>query len=198
MHDCNLLRENDRLKIKLEAAEKAYMSLLYDYTELKEEKAKVEKAIKEVKDLLDFLIDHNYASKDSKQEKEEGYWSTITGRPYQRPKWWISQWPTAIWPFVWDYPYSPDWYPTTITLCNTTECRSVKLSCNDDSDDESAMRDDEDDGWENEEVRGAVEEHDSSCRVRSCKRAWGCRSNKWGQCSKLQQGRWRRTCWDNK
>jgi chromosome segregation ATPase len=72
-------REKDKLIIKLEAAEKAYMSLLYDYTELKAEKEKIESAMKEVKDLLDYLIDHNYASKDkSEKEKDEG---SITRSP---------------------------------------------------------------------------------------------------------------------
>ena len=143
-----------------------------------------------------YLYRYNkHASKDSKKEEKNGYWSTITERPYQRPKWWISQWPTAIWPFVWDYPYSPDWYKPTITFCNTTECRSVKFSCDDDSDDESAMRDDEDDGWENEKIRRAP---NKSCWRWSCKRAWSCRSSKWGKCSKLQQGNRGRIRWDNK
>ena len=65
-------REKDRLIIKLEAAEKAYMSLLYDYTELKAEKEKIESAIKEVKNLLDYLIDHNYASKNPEEKEDEG------------------------------------------------------------------------------------------------------------------------------
>lgn len=127
-----------------------------------------------------YLLKYNNACEDKSEKKENGYWSTTTDWPYQRPKWWISQWPTAIWPFVWDYPYSPDWYPTTITLCNTTKCRSVKLSCNDDSDDEPAVRNDENDGWENEEVRGAERKH-------CCKR-WGCwrnSCNKWRQHSHL-------------
>ena len=67
-----LTRENDRLQIKLEAAEKAYMSLLYDYTELKEQKEIMEKAFKEVRDLLDYLINHNYASKNPEEKEDEG------------------------------------------------------------------------------------------------------------------------------
>ncbi len=70
MHEYD--REKDRLIIKLEAAEKAYMSLLYDYTELKAEKEKIESAMKEVKDLLDYLIDHNYASKNPEEKEDEG------------------------------------------------------------------------------------------------------------------------------
>ena len=69
----DLQRQNDKLLIKLEAAEKAYMSLLYDYTEIKEQKEIMEKAFKEVRDLLDYLINHNYASKDKSEEKENGY-----------------------------------------------------------------------------------------------------------------------------
>ena len=168
-------REKDRLIIKLEAAEKAYMSLLYDYTELKAEKEKIESAMKEVKDLLDYLISHNYASKDSKEEKN-GYWS-VTDRPHQRPAWWISQWPTAIWPFVWDYPYSPDWYPTTITLCSATrEYRSVKLPSTDDTNDVTAKWNDENDGWKNEE---AGRESKVWCWRRGCERTWGCCSAEW-------------------
>ena len=70
MHEYD--REKDRLIIKLEAAEKAYMSLLYDYTELKAEKEKVESALKQVKELLDYLIDHNYASKNPEETENEG------------------------------------------------------------------------------------------------------------------------------
>lgn len=170
-------REKDRLIIKLEAAEKAYMSLLYDYTELKEQKETMEKAFKEVRDLLDYLINHNYASKDKSEEKENGYWS-VTDRPYQRPKWWISQWPTAIWPFVWDYPYSPDWYPTTttFTLCSTRECRSVKLPSTDDTNDVTAKWNDENDGWKDEE---AWRESKTCCWRRGRKEARGCCSAEW-------------------
>lgn len=70
MHEYD--REKDRLIIKLEAAEKAYMSLLYDYTELKAEKEKIESAMKQVKELLDYLIDHNYASKNSEKTEDKG------------------------------------------------------------------------------------------------------------------------------
>lgn len=66
----DLQRQNDKLLIKLEAAEKAYMSLLYDYTELKEKEATMEKAFKEVRDLLDYIINNNYASKNPRQEEK--------------------------------------------------------------------------------------------------------------------------------
>ena len=117
------------------------------------------------------------ASEDKSEKKENGYWSTITERPHQRPKWWISQWPTAIWPFVWDYPYSTDWYPTTITLCSATrECRSVKLPSTNDSDDVTAEWNDENDGWKDEKIRR------TKCN-KSCWR-WGCKRARGGECSK--------------
>lgn len=169
-------REKDRLIIKLEAAEKAYMSLLYDYTELKEQKEIMEKAFKEVRDLLDYLINHNYASKNSKEEEGS---CTVTEQDFKdgqryRPDRWYTRPPRDI---------TSDWY--TITLCSTTrKCWSVKLSESDDTDDESAIWNDEDDGWEDEEV-GTREILEPSCRVRSCKRTRGCKRNKWGQCSKL-------------
>lgn len=86
---------------------------------------------------------------------------------------------------------------TDITLTATTEpvkCRSVKFSVTDDSDDEPAMRDDEDDGWKNEKIRGA-----ECCEEeRTCSRTRGCRSVEWRQCSKLQQRGRGRVRWSNK
>lgn len=131
---------------------------------------------------LFYLLIYKDASKDKSEEKENGYWS-VTDRPHQRPKWWISQWSTAIWPFVWDYPYSPDWYPTTITLCSATrEYRSVKLPSTDDTDDVTAKWNDEDDGWKDEE---AWRESKACCWRRGRKGARGCCSAEWGQHSKL-------------
>ena len=171
-----LTRENDRLQIKLEAAEKAYMSLLYDYTELKEQKEIMEKAFKEVRDLLDYLINHNYASKDSKEEKGS---CTITEQDFQegqryRPDRWYTRPPRDI---------TSDWY--TITLCSTTrEHGLMELLESNDSDYESAMRDDQDDGWEDEETR--TRKFIKACNRRwDCKRTRSCKRNKWGQCSKL-------------
>ena len=118
----NLQRENDRLQIKLEAAEKAYMSLLYDYTELKEQNCKMDNAIKEVMELLDYLIHHNYASKNSKEEVK-GHYEIQEG---------VNRTPRTRSGEGSLYTYSTD-YPDNIVLC-----RSVKLSVNDVSDDESA------------------------------------------------------------
>lgn len=118
------------------------------------------------------------ACEDKSEKKENSYWP-MTDRPHQRPSRW-GYWGTAIWPFVWDNPFDTTDRPTTITLCGTTKCRSVELSSNDDSDDESAVRDDENDGWENEEVRRTERKH-------CCKR-WGCwrnSCNKWRQHSHL-------------
>lgn len=141
------------------------------------------------------LIYKTDASEDKSEKKENGYWPKITDRPHQRPQWWISQWPTAIWPFVWDYPYSPDWYPTTITLCSTRECRSVKLSSTDDTDDVTAKWNDENDGWKDEE---AGRESKVCCWRRGCERTWSHCSTEWGQCGKLWQRSRRGIRWSNK
>lgn len=155
-------REKDKLIIKLEAAEKAYMSLLYDYTELKEKEATMEKAFKEVRDLLDYIINHNYASKDSKEEGLKGHYEIQEG---------INRTPRTRAGEGSFYTYSTD-YPDNIVLC-----RSVKLPVNDVSNDESAKWDDEDDGWENEKIRRT--KCSKSCWRWSCKRTWSCRSIKW-------------------
>lgn len=176
-------REKDRLIIKLEAAEKAYMSLLYDYTELKEQKEIMEKAFKEVRDLLDYLINHNYASKDTEKKEDSDWSSTITGRPHQRPNDWKyrpNNWPYwgwVIWPFIWDNPFDTTDYPTHITLCSVKSW-SIEFPCADDTDDVTAEWDDEDDGWENEEVR---RESKACCWRRGRKGARSCCSAKWGQ-----------------
>ena len=126
-----------------------------------------------------YLLIYKDASEDKSEKKENGYWS-MTDRPHQRPKWWISQWPTVIWPYFWDYHYSPDWYPTTITLCSATrECRSVKLPSTDDTDDVTAKWNDENDGWENEEAGTRRFYKDPSRARRGCKGARGCCSAEW-------------------
>lgn len=180
-------REKDRLIIKLEAAEKAYMSLLYDYTELKAEKEKIESALKEVKDLLDYLISHNYASKNSEKKEDEGW-------KYRVPEW-INRTPRM--PEPGDFTYYTD--KPTIVLCwsSTMKSWSIKLSCADDTDDVTAEWNDEDDGWEDEETWGA-KFHCKASRRRGCKRARGCRSAEWRQHSKLQQRDGRGLRWDNK
>lgn len=165
MHEYD--REKDRLIIKLEAAEKAYMSLLYDYTELKAKKEKVESALREVKDLLDYLIDHNYASKNS--EKEKGWAYTIQEGINRTPR------SSSYWEA--DLVYRGR---TDITLTPTTEpvkCRSVKLSSTDDTNDVTAEWNDENYGWKNEEVR---RESKQSRWMRGCKRTWSCCSTEWG------------------
>ena len=136
-------REKDRLIIKLEAAEKAYMSLLYDYTELKAEKEKIESALKEVKDLLDYLINHNYASKNPEEKEDEGW-------KYRVPEW-INRTPRM--PEPGDFTYYSD--KPTIVLCwsSTMKSWSIQLSSTDDTDDVTAEWNDEDDGWEDEEAR---------------------------------------------
>lgn len=68
-------RQIDRLQLHLEASEKAYMNLLRDYTELKEEKENLESIFVELRDFLDYLIDNNYGSEDPKQE-EKGCYTT--------------------------------------------------------------------------------------------------------------------------
>lgn len=100
----DLLRENDRLQIKVEASQKAYMSLLRDYTELKNHVERMEKAFKEVRNLLDFLIDNNYASKDP---EEKGCYTTKEG---------INRGPTRISDYTDFYTNTTD-YPTTTILC---------------------------------------------------------------------------------
>lgn len=141
------------------------------------------------------LIYKTDASEDKSEKKENGYWP-MTDRPHQRPQWWISQWPTAIWPFVWGYPYSPDWYPTTITLCSATrECRSVKLPSTDDTNDVTAKWNDENDGWKDEEAR---RESEVCCWRRGCERTWSHCPTEWRQCSKLQQRNRRGVRWSNK
>ncbi len=52
----NLRTENMKLKLKIENDEKAYMSLLRDYTEIKEENEKHKKDIKKAIELLDWFI----------------------------------------------------------------------------------------------------------------------------------------------
>lgn len=164
-----LTRENDRLQIKLEAAEKAYMSLLYDYTELKEKEATMEKAFNEVRDLLDYIINHNYASKNSKEEEGS---CTITEQDFKegqryRPDRWYTRPPRDI---------TSDWY--TITLCSTTrECWPLRVSCDNVSDDESAIWNDEDDGWEDEKIRRT--KCTKTCARRGRKGARGCCSAEW-------------------
>ena len=63
-------REKDRLIIKLEAAEKAYMSLLYDYTELKEDHEKLKLALEKVQALLNSLM-VNDGYKSLKKEEDD-------------------------------------------------------------------------------------------------------------------------------
>lgn len=76
----------------------------------------------------------------------------------------------------------------TIILTQTTEpvkCRSVKFSSTDDSNDEPAVRDDEDDGRKDEEVRTREFYKNSGSCGWSCKRTRGCCSAKWRQRRKL-------------
>jgi len=106
-----------------------------------------------------YLLKYNNACEDSKKAKGR---YTI--------KEWINRTPR----------HNEDCFTYTTDYPDVILCRSVELSSNDDSDDESAVRDDENDGWENEEVRGAERKH-------CCKR-WGCwrnSCNKWRQHSHL-------------
>ena len=173
MHEYD--REKDRLIIKLEAAEKAYMSLLYDYTELKAEKEKVESALREVKNLLDYLIDHNYASKNSEKKEDEGW-------KYRVPE--GTNW-TPRQPEPGDFTYYPD--KPTIVLCWSSAMKSwsIQFSRTDDTDDVTAEWDDENNGWEDEEVRRTKRFY-KSCWRRGCKRTWSRCSTEWGQCGDIQ------------
>lgn len=112
------------------------------------------------------LIYMQYADKSSEEEKG---WCYTTKEGIDRtPRSWSSYAEDGA-----DFLYRPR---TDITLC-AVESRSVKLSSTDDSDDEPAVRDDENDGWEDEKTRGS-----EWCKSRGrwgCKRTRSCRSTKW-------------------
>lgn len=127
------------------------------------------------------------ASED-KSEKEKGW-------KYKIPEW-INRTPRPPQPGYFTY-YSDE---PIITLCwsSTMKSWSIELSCADDTDDVTAERNDEDDGWEDEEARTRRFYKNPSCAGWGCKRTRGCCSAEWGQHSKLQQRGRRGLRWDNK